>query len=332
MDRQGPKYREYRRSGSDGHRRLENPLSLSFIVLRKKVRSSAIIAMLFACGVCDAAPLPDIRSVEQDLHIPAVTDGKPAPGKRVKVWAASDKGSDLYSLLYLPTDWRAGQQYPVIVEYAGNGPFKSKYGDVSDGTVEGNALGYGVSGGKGAIWLCLPYVAPGSKSNQRQWWGDVDATVAYCKKVVPEICRDWGGDPARVILAGFSRGAIACNFIGLHDDEIAKLWCGFICYSHYDGVRKWGYKGSDRASAAVRLKRLGERPQFIIHENSVAATERYLKQVMPDGPFTFVSLGYRNHNASWVLRDTKERKLVRRWFTEVTVSPDQLPNIPADGR
>jgi galactonate dehydratase len=27
-----------------------------------------------------------------------------------------------------------------------------------------------------------------------------------------------------VILTGFSRGAIACNYIGLHDAEIAKLW------------------------------------------------------------------------------------------------------------
>jgi hypothetical protein len=46
-----------------------------------------------------------------------------------------------------------------------------------------------------------------------------------------------------VFIAGFSRGAIACNFIGLRDDEIASLWCGFVVHSHYEGVRDW--PGSD---------------------------------------------------------------------------------------
>jgi hypothetical protein len=277
----------------------------------------AVLGALPFLLAAHAQSLPDIRSVTQDLHVPSISHETPAPGKRVKLHLEGREGTDLYHLLYLPADWKEGKTYPVIVEYAGNGPYKNKYGDVSDGTVEGNMLGYGISGGKGYIWLCLPYVAAGGKKNQRQWWGDVDATVAYCKQAVPDVCRKWGGDPGNVILAGFSRGAIACNFIGLHDDEIAALWSGFICYSHYDGVRKWGYKGSDRESAKARLARLKNRPQFIIHERSVVETERYLKGIRPDGPFTFVSLAYRNHNASWVLRDTAERKAVRVWLTKL---------------
>ena len=44
------------------------------------------------------------------------------------------------------------------------------------------------------------------------------------------------------------RGAIGCNYLGLYDDEIAELWKAMIPYSHYDGVRLWGYPKSDMAS------------------------------------------------------------------------------------
>ena len=49
------------------------------------------------------------------------------------------------------------------------------------------------------------------------------------------------------------------ELIRMTDDEVAALWCGFICHSHYDGVRSWGYAGDDRAAATERLARLGDR-------------------------------------------------------------------------
>jgi hypothetical protein len=122
-----------------------------------------------------------------------------------------------------------------------------------------------------------------------------------------------------VVLAGFSRGAIACNYLGLHDDETAKLWCGFFAYSHYDGVRAWPYPGSDRASALTRLQRLGSRPQFICGEGGNAAeTEKYLKPLLPDANLTFLSTGFRNHNDAWTLRPSPARDAARQWLTRVT--------------
>ncbi|WP_145390181.1 hypothetical protein [Stieleria neptunia] len=243
-----------------------------------------------------------------DLQTPAVSDGNPAAGKRVKQVHPDYAGSNVYHLLYLPTDWQPGQSYPVIVEYAGN-----KY-RTSPGTVEGSNLGYGISGGKGVIWVCMPYVNKTEMRNQETWWGDVDATVRYCEDTVASICDDFGGDANNVFIAGFSRGAIACNFIGLHDDQIASLWRGFICHSHYDGVKSWPYPDSDRASAAERLRRLGDRPQFISHEQSVDATRRYLADVMPDGNFSFQPLEGWDHTDTWVLYDVPERKALREWF------------------
>ncbi len=262
------------------------------------------------------AKYPDIASIAPDLQIPPVVNSAPAAGKRVSQALPQYSGTRVHHLLYLPTDWKPGRNYPVIVEYAGNGNFKNDYGDVSEGTVEGSRLGYGISGGREFIWLCLPYVNSAEKRNQEIWWGDVDATVQYAKDAVAMVIDRFGGDPQRIVLAGFSRGAIACNFIGLHDDQIAKLWRAFIPYSHYDGVRTWPYPDSDSASALARLKRLNGRPQFIIHENSVQATNQYLTEVGIQGRFTFRTLEFRNHNDAWTLRDIPERREVRQWLKE----------------
>ena len=250
----------------------------------------------------------DIDSLLPDLRTPAITDGKPAPGKRARQFLKEYEGTGVFHALYLPTDWQPGRKFPVIVEFTGN-----KYRS-SKGIVAESDLGYGLSGGKGVIWVCVPYVNRKEMKNQPTWWGDVNATVDYCKQTVKLVCKKHGGDPDNVFLAGFSRGAIACNFIGLHDDEIASLWRGFICHSHYDGVRTGGYAGSDRHAATERLKRLGDRPQFISQENNVKTTQDYLSQAYPEGNFTYLSIKGVSHTDTWVLRDVPERKQLRDWF------------------
>ncbi len=260
--------------------------------------------------------LPDLSTVPVDLATPPMTTGAPEPGKRVRQTIAGYEGTAVHHALYLPTDWREGRKYPVIVEYAGNGNYKNRYGDVSLGTVDGSNLGYGMSGGQGFIWVCMPYVNKAEGRNQITWWGDVEATVDYCKRTVRDVCARHGGDPDAVILCGFSRGAIACNFIGLHDDEIAGLWRGFVAYSHYDGVRTWPYEGSDRESALVRLRRLNGRPVFVCHEGSVEATRAYVKASGVKAPFTFVPIPFRNHNDTWTLRDIPERRRLREWLKD----------------
>lgn len=246
--------------------------------------------------------------------------GQPAAGKRVSQTTAGWKDTSVHHAIYLPTDWRAGGRFPVLIEYPGNGNYQNKFGDVSTGKVEDGHLGYGISGGKGFIWVVMPFVEVkgGQKQNATLWWGDVAETKRYCIATVRDVCAKYGGDEKRVVLSGFSRGSIACNFIGLHDDEIAKLWRAFICHSHYDGVNeKWPYPGADRASALVRLKRLGDRPQFISHEGSTAATEVYLKQSGIEGRWTFEPIPFRNHSDQWTLRDLPSRTKLREWLAAV---------------
>lgn len=264
------------------------------------------IAVMLQALCLLAEDVRDIDSVQPDLVTPSVTDHAPGPGLRVKQINRNYSGTQVHHLLYLPTDWVKGKKYPVIVEYAGN------LWKTSPGTVEGSNLGYGISGGKGVIWICMPFVDTKNRANADTWWGDVDATVDYCKQTVRRVCEEYGGDSSNVFLAGFSRGAIACNFIGLHDDEIASLWRGFICHSHYEGVRTW--PGSTPEGAKERLRRLDGRPQFISHEESVDPTKQYLTKALPNGNFTFLALPFQTHTDAWVLRDIPERKTLREWF------------------
>lgn len=259
----------------------------------------------------------NLNSLLSDLTVPAVTDDKPQAGKRVWQSNPGFEQTEIAHALYLPSDWKPGKTYPVIMEYPGNGGFKNALGDRSQGRVQDCKLGYGLSGGKGMIWVSLPFVDLQTGKHAIKWWGDPDATADYCKQTVARICREYGGDPENVILTGFSRGAIACNYIGLRDDEIAALWKAMLPHSHYDGVRKWNYTDSDAASARKRLARLGKRPQFISHEQSTQATEDFLKTSQSPGRFTFMTLPYPNHSDEWVLKDIPERTRVREWLQTI---------------
>lgn len=274
----------------------------------------ALIPLLLLPALLIAAELPDISTVSPDLAVPALSEGPPAAGKRVRLGL---------SVLYLPTDWQPGAKMPVIVELAGNGGYTNKFGDVSTGLPEGSNLGYGLSAGRGFIWLCVPYLNAKGDAIAITWWGDPPTydpqpTLKNLRENVHSVCRDYNGDASKVVLCGFSRGAIACNFLGLHDDETASLWCGFLAYSQFDGVRTWPYPGCDREAALLRLKRLGNRPQFICGEASNAQeTEAYLRPLLPQADLTFLSTGFRNHNDAWTLRPSPTREKAREWLQRV---------------
>ena len=194
-----------------------------------------------------------------DLFTPMMTEEIPTAGKRVRQVAPEYTGTRVYHALYLPTDWEKGKHYPVLVEYTGNKHFPSG----STGEVKDANLGYGLSGGEGFIWVSMPYIEKGKKKNSKTWWGDRQATIDYCKINLPRIWEKFGGDPDNTFICGFSRGAIACSYIGLADDEIAGFWKGMITHDHLDGQREWGYPQSDRRSALRRLSRLAGRSSLI---------------------------------------------------------------------
>lgn len=255
----------------------------------------------------------DLYAVEADLAAPAVFDGVPSPGRRVRTLCPQWPDGP-HHLVSLPTNWEPGARFPVIVELPGNGGYENQLGDACEGTVEGCNLGYGLSAGRDYLWLVVPFVSAEGEA-AAHWWGDEDASQRYLLAALDQVIAKWGGDPERVLLCGFSRGAIACNYLGLREDEVASRWSALFCHSHYDGVREgWPYAGADRAAARVRLARLGERPQWISHEQSVEETRAYLAEACPGGHFTWGVLPFPNHSDGWVLRPLALRERARRWL------------------
>ena len=112
----------------------------------------------------------NLNQVQALWTVPEISHGVPAPGKRFLLQLEESKGADdLYHLLYLPTDWRPDASWPLVVEYPGNGGYANELGDTSDGTMEGCIMGYGLSEGRGFLWLCPPIVGQDQK-HAIQWW------------------------------------------------------------------------------------------------------------------------------------------------------------------
>ena len=261
---------------------------------------------------------PDLSSVAPDLEVPGLQDGSPAAGRRCRRVLPGFEDTALSHVVALPRDWTAEGRYPLLVEYPGNGDYRNQYGDVSTGLPEDLSLGYGLTGCQGWIVLSLPYVDPRTKAPAIHWWGDPEATLDYARYAIGEASEAWGADLEQVVLAGFSRGAIGCGYLGLRDDATAAMWRGFLAYSHFDGViETWPYPGADRASAKARLSRLGGRPVFICQERSVEATREYLAETGIDAPYTFQPIGFRNHNDRWTLRDIPARQAAREWLADL---------------
>lgn len=292
---------------------------------------------------------PDVLSIPPDLENPSIVSGNPAPGRLVLQSLPAYAGTEVGHALYLPTDWVKGKSFPVIIEYQGN----------TRRVKDGGWLGYGLCGGRGFIWAVLPYVGRDHKADTNWWWGDLEATVDYAKAAVPAICRQWGGDPKNVVLVGHSRGAIACNYIGLHDAQIAKLWRAMIPVSHYDDGHPWGMTAAEKALAPERLRRLGTIPQYICGEFHLSASHRdekllemvkvgkyetfdgakqalglvpmtesegtrnFVTKNHPQGHFIIVDLPYVNHSTGYVLRDIPERKQMRDWLLKVLAADSE---------
>jgi hypothetical protein len=272
-----------------------------------------------------------------DLTLPPLTEQGPQPGKRASVIAPEYAGTKVRHLIVLPDDWTSdwkarGKSWPVIAEYTGN--FYPTSG--STGEVEGAALGYGMARGK-AIWVVLPYVAKDHQKNEITWWGDIDATVGYAKTNIPRICAEFGGDAKRVVLCGFSRGAIGVSFLGLHDDDVSKLWCGLWAHDHFDGVKAWTAPWGAplaryREEAAVRLRRLQGRPVLISQAYPGNQTRDFVEPLASKNvDYLTIDMGalygkFPNdavkhpHNDRWPLRECAPTSVVRAWFERVTAS------------
>lgn len=290
---------------ADGTPKLDPARVIGVRVLLRNPRKDARVEVsrLVATGEVPAWTRPPGR-----LEVPPVEPGPPAAGRRVRYPLAGDRPPAAHGLLHLPEDWKPGQRHPVIVEYPGNIFFVA--GCHSTGLPEQCAIGYGMTRGRSAIWLSLPFIDRAGAVAENGW-GDPDATADACVEAVRDINARFGGDPHNVVLTGFSRGAIACGFIGLRNDTIAGLWKGFHLCQHYDGD---GWNGATLEAALDRGRRF--RGKAVFHTDNPEEKVRPVTEAM-GVPATFVASGLGAHSTAMFLDDRESTRTLRRWFTEL---------------
>jgi predicted esterase len=172
-------------------------------------------------------------------------------------------------------------------------------------------IGYGMTRGRGAIWISLPFVdARGHVAENG--WGDPDRTAEFCVATVEDVCERFSGDRERLVLTGFSRGAIACGFIGLRNDHIAPLWKGLHCCQHFDGD---GWNGATLDGAIERASRF--RGTWVFHTDNSADKVKPVTDALRV-PVTFVSSGLGAHSCAMFLDDRESTRRLRDWFTHLT--------------
>ena len=109
------------------------------------------------------------------------------------------------------------------------------------------------------------------------------------------------------------------NYLGLADDDVASLWAASIAYAHYDGQpmdAKNPYPNAGPPASYDRLRRLGQRPQYIVAElnGSLTETAPYINASGVAVNATFAETGFCNHNDAWTLRPSPARDALRAWF------------------
>lgn len=282
---------------------------VQMMILRRGNKPVALsMRNLRAVGEAPAWTMPAGR-----LEVPPVEDAAPAPGKRVRFRLPGDEGKAVYSILHLPEDWKAGGTYPVIAEYPGNIFFIP--GCYSTGLPDQCVIGYGMTKGRGSICVGLPFVDPAAGGIAEHGWGDPDATADYAVRMMEEVCAKFGGDRANLVLTGFSRGALACGYIGLRNDRIAALWKGFHACQHYDGD---GWNGATMEGALERAKRFRGRAVFQT-DNSPAAFQAVMDAMKTEVTWANSRLGA--HATAMFLDERDSTKQLREWYLRLLSTP-----------
>lgn len=264
-------------------------------------------------GLSAHGEAPEWHPPAARLVVPPVEDAAPAPGRRVRYRLAGDERTGIYSVLNLPEDWQPKRKFPVIIEYPGNVFFVP--GCYSTGLPDQCVIGYGMTKGRSAICLGLPFTYRQSGEIAESGWGIPDETASYAMEMVEEVCAKFGGDRDNLVLTGFSRGALACGYIGLRHDRIASLWKGFHACQHYDGD---GWNGATMAGALERAARF--RGQAVFQTDNTPEKFQPVMDAM-EARVTWAQSGLGAHATAMFLDDRPSTRQLREWFWTLVGKP-----------
>ena len=151
-----------------------------------------LLTLSFVVGVDSSSAqgqqFPEQRTVAADLQTPAAVSDTAAAGRRI-LFAPDPDRPQLLCTLWLPTDWTPQRSWPVFAELPGNGGYRNAFGDECSGRAEDCSMGFGLTEGRGWIWLCLPFLNGDGSQVALTWWGQApdyqpDATLQYWQLAV----------------------------------------------------------------------------------------------------------------------------------------------------
>lgn len=135
-------------------------------------------------------------------ELPPLPEERPRPGAESVL---SVPGYDQPIRLFLPSDFRAGKRFPLILHLHGMGGSPTAQPWIE------------VTGGKGYLIAGLPYggLRDGGAQGITDEPADVRAMIAYLDTVRGHLAARYGADPGRVVLSGISMGGWAVNYYGM---------------------------------------------------------------------------------------------------------------------
>lgn len=248
---------------------------------------------------------------------PKTEEGAPQAGKRVRVYLDDHPG--VYYVLYLPYNFDQSQAWPVIFESPGN-PSGTPIGSLS-GLPDDIYMGYGLSKGYDYIWVSAPFLNETGDKVQAGWWGrDAQGapttTVNFWLAILDDLHRKFKIRDDAIVIAGFSRGAIADSYIGNWNDEISAKWTGYFGHAHFDGSVWGGY------DYPQRLARIGHRKVLLTFGDQDTAKDVSLlayDQLKKDGAeVEFIEVPCLTHTPHWILENSQASDEARVWLKNLT--------------
>jgi hypothetical protein len=235
--------------------------------------------------------------------VPAVVEGAPEPGIRVRVYLEAYPHA--YYVLYLPYNFDDKLAHPLIFESPANPTRLDPWG-----YPEETVLGFGLSEGYDFIWVSVPFVDEGGHMIKFVWGNSPETTVNFWLAVLNDLDKRFTID--KKIIAGFSRGAVSCSYIGNFNEEISNKWDGYFAHAHFDGCCQ-----TVKGDVQERIERIKQKKVLLsagCDDIALKCTEMSYERLITNNiPVTILKIPNTGHHPYWILEQNNEAEQARKW-------------------
>ena len=282
---------------------LSRNILLVFSTVLFKSFQKQVLIFLLSTIICT------VRCYSQDrgakiLTVPEIEEGIPEAGKRVKIYLS--EYPEAYYVLFLPYNFTDTAKLPIIFESPGNA-----YQEISNG-----CLGYGISFGMDYICVSVPFIDTTGHILRSGWGKDPSSTVDFWLAVLNDLNARFRIDNDKIVLSGFSRGAVSTSYIGNYNDEISSKWAAYFAHSHFDGCCQTLLGNTDERISRIQKKKvlISVGGDDTAKKCSRGSYERLLKEGYD---VTYIEVPDLNHSPFWILENSESAQKARNWLQDL---------------